>query len=154
MDQTRADTIKNLLYLDSLYFLHSREFSILILQKILVSFTTILMLILFFFFRKISRSLMSIFGAFCFFLLQKDFGTIQEPLLIFFFYFLIIVTCHFYTQKKLKKIFFNFLHQNLLHQNIFHQNFLHQNFLYQNVVNNIFRHLFSLTTYLHPSKNT
>ena len=68
MDQPRVDIIKNVLYSDSLYFLHFRKnFCILILQKILISFMTIFLLLFVFFFRKISISVMMILALFVFF---------------------------------------------------------------------------------------
>ena len=60
LSQGRAYIIKNVLYSASIYFLRSRKmFSIIILQKILISFTNILMFLFFFFFREISISLLS-----------------------------------------------------------------------------------------------
>ena len=68
MDQPRVDIIKNVLYSDSLYFLHFRKnFCILILQKILISFMTIFLLLFIFFFRKISTLVMMILVLFVFF---------------------------------------------------------------------------------------
>ena len=66
MDQPRIDIIK---------------FSLLILEQILISFMTILTLLVVFFFIKISIiyiSPTSDIGAFCIFLLQKDFATFHE----------------------------------------------------------------------------
>ena len=68
MDQPRVDIIKNVLYSDSLYFLHFRKnFCILILQKILISFMTIFLLLFIFFIRKISTLVMMILVLFVFF---------------------------------------------------------------------------------------
>ena len=74
--------LKNALYSNSLYFLHHRKtFFILILQKIFLSFTTMLAFFFFFFFRKVSISLTSILTLFVFFLLQKDFNIFHVLLL-------------------------------------------------------------------------
>ena len=56
------------------------------LQMIFISFTTILTLLFFFFFRKISISFTSILALFDFFL-QKDFDTFHKPYLKAFHFF-------------------------------------------------------------------
>ena len=106
MDQPRADMVKRKLYSDSHYFLHSRKFfNIPTLQKILISFTTILTFLFFFFFRKISMLFTRRFSFFVIFFLRK----ILVPFTCFFqkisFVFLIIAIFHFYIYKA-KKIFY------------------------------------------------
>ena len=105
MDQPRADIIKNVLYSDGLYFLHSgNNFSILILWKILL-----LLRFFFFYFRKISISLTRILGLFPFFFFRKILVPFTCFFLKLFFVFFIIVICHFYIQKKdLKNYFISF----------------------------------------------
>ena len=60
MDQPKVDIIKNVLYSDSLYFLHSRK--------------------CFFYTHPLEDSYIvhDNIGAFCLFLLQKDFGTFHK----------------------------------------------------------------------------
>ena len=138
MDHPRADIIKDILYSDSLYSLHSGKILfITILQKILISFPTILTLLFFFFFREISIALTSILLLFVF-LHQKDFGTFHEP-------FFESFSLFFYQIKKSKKYFisffiFNFLHQKFLYQNFLHQKLLYQKFLYQKFLHQNFLH--------------
>ena len=162
MDQPGVDVIKNVLYSASLYFLHSRKtFSILIFQKILISFSTILTLFFLFFFRKISISLTSILVLFVFFFFKKILVPFTCFFLELFFVFLITVIQHFlYIEKKIiKNTFLYFCSVHVLYLIFFIRIFfiricsirIRRNFY---VVSHIFRHLFSLTTYLHSSKNT
>ena len=91
MDHPRADIIKNVLYSDSLCFLHSRKkISILYIihEHIGASFLFLL--------QKDFYIAHKHTVAFCLFLLQKDFTTFQVLLFGAFLCFLIIVICDFY----------------------------------------------------------
>ena len=91
MDHPRADIIKNVLYSDSLCFLHSRKkFSILYIihEHIGASFLFLL--------QKDFYIAHKHTVAFCLFLLQKDFTTFHVLLFGAFLCFLIIVICDFY----------------------------------------------------------
>ena len=116
MDQPRADIIKNVLYSASLYFLHSRKkISIVALYKIFISFTIILTLFFLFSLQKDFYIAQEHIGAFCLFLLQKDFGTFHKPFLKAFlrFHDNISVNTLMYREKIYKKIFHQFFYMLL-----------------------------------------
>ena len=106
MDQPRIDIIKNVLYSDSLFScILEKKLFILILQKILISFTTVLTLLFFLLLQKDFYIAQEHIGAFCLFLLQKDFGTFRVLFFeLFFNFFNNSYLSFLYTGKKL--IFF------------------------------------------------
>ena len=76
--------------------------------------------------------------TFCLFPLQRNFDIFHVLLFsAFLWIFDNIYLPMLYTQKKLSKMFYNFLHHNFLHLN-----FLHQNFPYQNQI--VYLGIFSL----------
>ena len=101
MDQPTVDIIKNQpgfisSILEKIFYAHP--------LKIFISFTIILTLLFFFFFRNIS--LMSILAVFVFFFFKKILVPFACFFLKFFFVFLITVSCHFLCieKKNCKKI--------------------------------------------------
>ena len=132
-----------------------------IFQKILTSFTTILTFLSFSYSERFLYTQEHI-GAICLFFLQKDFDIFHALLFdAFLCVFDNIYLPFLYLEKKFYKFFKfssqffdqNFLHKRFLHQNFFYQNFLHQNFLYQNqkkflYINNILRNLFFFNSVL------
>ena len=112
MDQPRADIIKKIYtQIVVISYIPQKKFCILILQKILILFTTILTLLFFFFFRKISISLTSILALFFFSFFRK----ILVPFVCFFFnlFFVFFYNSYLsflYIKRNLKNVLSVFLY--------------------------------------------